>query len=194
MPQSHRPNNAGSQKKQRSVSLRKTLGLQNIRPREKRGITALGICSSCSSVFFEKKWYSKQALKKHVQKNPSVVEKGFAVWFDEQPKKETLCAACKQKKNFSEGIVYLQSIPAEEKKELLRHIANIGERAKERDAEDAIVKIEEQGNDILVYTSENQLAVSIAKQIAKARKGGMLEIKFSKSEDAVRVYWMYPQK
>src|SRR3989344_328087 len=59
-------------------------------------------------------------------------------------------------------------------------VRNIRSRASNRDPQDQIIKIEDKGDTIRITTTENQLAVSLAKQVARAHKGGKLDIKFSK--------------
>ncbi len=150
------------------------------------------ICPKCKAVFFNKKWYSKNQLKEHL-KNEDYIKKagGFAKWYASQEKSKMVCEADRQRKDYSEGVVYIKNIPVDKKDEIMNLILNIEKRAKKRDIEDRIVDTKLQGKNITLYTSENQLAVSIGKQIDRAYKGGKLEIKFSKNEDATRVYLIY---
>jgi len=104
----------------------------------------------------------------------------------------TLCGECRmilEEDGFG-GEVRLKNIKAADKIEILREIKNIGERAQRRDPEDQIIKIEDKGKNIRVTTTENQLAVSIGKQIAASRKGGKLQIKLSKEDKPARVVWV----
>ncbi|MFH1611690.1 MAG: hypothetical protein ABH887_00225 [bacterium] len=68
-------------------------------------------------------------------------------------------------------------------------INNIGERAFKRDPMDRIIKINDNKTEIEILTTENQLAISIGKQIKSAFKGD-IEIKLSKEESVVRVILM----
>lgn len=182
----------GQSKKPQQIAKEKQLASRRVTDREIKPKPLLAICQKCQAVFYDKKWHTKTGLKNHLKNKTEVKKTGFAGWFAAQVKSEKVCPACKQKKDFSEGVVYLKNIPGNKKGEILRLIANIGQRADARDREDRVVKIEEKEKQITVYTSENQLALSIAKQVARAHKGGELEIKFSKNEEAVRVYWEYP--
>jgi hypothetical protein len=74
---------------------------------------------------------------------------------------------------------------------LARNVAN---RAGRRDPEDRIIKIVDAGESVVIYTTENQLAVSIGKQIHSARKGGTLVITWSHQDKPVRVRWTAPAR
>lgn len=159
-----------------------------------RGFTK--ICIKCDAVFYDKKWYAKEELAKHLKNKKEVLKVGtFDRWFKEALKsaKKTICEADKQGKNFSEGVVVLDNLNSKIKKEVLNLIKNINQEGRKNDIEDRIVAMEEHGNQITIYTSENQLAHRIGKQVASAFKGGKLKIKFSDREDATRVYWQAPE-
>jgi hypothetical protein len=70
---------------------------------------------------------------------------------------------------------------------------NVGRRAQARDPEDRIIKINDAPGGAVVTTTENQLAVSIGKQIDRARKGGKLDITWSQGDKPVRVRWTAPE-
>lgn len=127
------------------------------------------MCPDCNAVYYYKSWHHD--FKK--------VGKNF---------KFVLCPACKMIKNKQfEGQVIIENIEKNKKQELINLIKNIGKRAFDRDVLDRIIKINEITSDkIEVLTTENQLAVSIAKQVKKAFKAE-LEIKWSKDESVVRI-------
>ncbi len=136
------------------------------------------ICKRCHAVYFHKRWHADHKL--------------YAEFKVHHHAAEILCGECKmieQKDGFG-GEVVLKNIKAADKPEIIREIKNIGARAFRRDPEDQIIKIEDRGKTIRVTTTENQLALSIGKQIAASHKGGKLEIKLSKDDKLVRVVWV----
>ena len=80
-------------------------------------------------------------------------------------------------------------MPTDKKNEILKLAQNVGERAFKRDPMDRIISIKEKDKETEILTTENQLAVSIAKQIKRAFKGetGKPEISWSHQESTVRV-------
>ena len=95
-----------------------------------------------------------------------------------------------------EGIVTMSGLagwPKERRQELLGLISNISERARKRDPMDRIIKLVDRGNEIIVNTSENQLAVAIGNEVKRAL-GGDLNIDFShRDNDIARVIWIAKQ-
>jgi NMD protein affecting ribosome stability and mRNA decay len=153
------------------------------------------ICTKCGAVFYDKKWYAKEELAGHLAKRKELKGGNFERWFKEALKeaKRVVCEADKQHKDFSEGVVILENLNPKIKQEVLNLVKNINQEGRKNDVEDKIVAIEDHGNKITIYTSENQLAHRIGKQVASAFKGGKLTIKFSDQEDATRVYWQAPE-
>lgn len=140
------------------------------------GKTDIIICPECQSVYYEKSWH-------HSLNNYEQLSEDKNIDFE-------LCPACEMGKNKQfEGFVVFKNVPPDIKEDLLRTIHNIEGRAFSRDPMDRVLKIEEDGKDIEVYTSENQLAISIAKQVASAFKGAFKEseIKFSHMEDTIKI-------
>ena len=135
------------------------------------------ICQRCHAVYFDKFWQTDPKLYAEFK-----VHHGAA---------ETFCGECRmiEQKDGYGGEVLLKNIKAADKLEILQEIKNIGDRAFRRDPEDQIIKIEDKGKSVRVTTTENQLALSIGKQIDRAHKGGKLEIKLSKEDKLIRVDW-----
>jgi len=134
------------------------------------------VCKRCHAVYFGKHW----------QTSPKLYAE-----FKARRAAEILCGECRQiqQKDGFGGEVILKNITAAEKTEIIQEIKNIGARASRRDPEDQIIKIEDKGKSVRVTTTENQLAISIGKQVDRAHKGGKLEIKLSKEDKPVRVVW-----
>jgi hypothetical protein len=151
---------------------------------EVRGKKSLKICPRCSAVYFDKHWHTlpnfMNNYKKMIAKPPLARE---------------LCAEDKwikegkQGKTHWEGELILENLISADKGEILNLVRNVGQRATKRDPEDQIIKIEDMGSKVRITTTENQLAVSIGKQVSWAFKGGHLEIKWSDQDAPARVRW-----
>ncbi|OGN08927.1 MAG: hypothetical protein A3J46_02610 [Candidatus Yanofskybacteria bacterium RIFCSPHIGHO2_02_FULL_41_11] len=74
------------------------------------------------------------------------------------------------------------------KEDILNTIKNSNKQAQERDPLDRILWMEDKGDEVRIFTSENQLAVRIGKKLKSSFSGSKLEIRHS-DEDIVRVYW-----
>jgi len=147
------------------------------------------ICPDCGAVYYDKSWKSSiEGDLKYHQKN--LEEKMVRV--------DELCPACKMKRDkVFEGEVVIKVKSKTEKgktedieglkKEILNNVKNTEKNAMEWDLMDRILWTEEKNDEIRIYTSENQLAVRIGKNLEKAFKNGSLEIKYSKGEDIIRV-------
>lgn len=150
---------------------------------EVKGKEPLRVCSRCAAVYFDEHWHTIPKFEKIYKKM--------------LPKKtvtKELCAECKwitggKNKTGWEGEVVLENLAPEEKSEIISLVRNVGRRAFVRDPEDQIIKIEDMGRKVRVTTTENQLAASIGKQVARAFKGGKLEIKWSDEDAPARVRW-----
>ncbi|OGN39777.1 MAG: hypothetical protein A2606_01370 [Candidatus Yanofskybacteria bacterium RIFOXYD1_FULL_42_10] len=184
-----------------NVSKNQAVRRGSMAPRRKRapkdeqefGLAGSGyiICSECKSVFFDKSWHHMMDEDKHFS-----AEKDKKIKF-------AVCPACemlKTKTYEGEIIISLKSQvqPSSRaqvegspnfKNYILGAIKNSDEMAKERDPMDRVLWTEDNGNEIKVYTSENQLAVIIGKKLDSAFPGGKLKIEHSHGEDLIRVFW-----
>lgn len=133
------------------------------------------ICTKCRAVYHNKRWQWNEVLAAE-HKN------------DDQAK--SVCPACRTtRKEEAEGVLELDGfVSAGQKQEILKLLKNAGERATERDPLDRIFTSEDLGKKVMVYTTENQLAISLGKQVTRAFNGE-LDISSSKDADIVRVKW-----
>lgn len=154
--------------------------------KEVKGEKPLTLCTRCHAVYFDEHWHAGKGLYEASKGRKSV--------------REVLCPEClnitiNKGGDGYEGEVVLKGLDdLEQRGEVIREVRNIGRRAARRDPEDQIIKIEDRGSTIRVTTTENQLAVSIGKQVDRAHKGGKLEIKWSKEDMVARVVWIAPTK
>jgi len=144
------------------------------------------ICPKCHAVYFEKRWHPARELAAAYAASEDIIYE--------------LCPEDKEMEKGHgamgyEGELILKNVPNGSVVEITQEIRNIGKRAEARDPEDKIIKIDPSTSsgltEIRVLTTENQLAVSIAKQVARAHKGGKLEIKWSKADQPARAVWTY---
>lgn len=141
-----------------------------------KGSKEMILCSKCKAVYYDKCWHKNLKHLREIKENIKQAKK-------------ILCPACKwTKANLAEGVIILNLENNLKEKEILNLVKNVEARAKLRDPEDRIIKINKEENKITILTTENQLALSIAKQIKKAFKGE-LKIKWSHNEDVVRAEW-----
>ncbi len=136
-------------------------------------------CQTCKAVWFRKAWHND--------------DRKFDV-LSRQPDLARTCPACRKTAlDLPEGIVTMSSLdifPVERKQELLQLVRNVGDRARKRDPMDRIMRIMDKGNEVQVYTSENQLAVAIGNETKRAF-GGDLNIDFGHRDNEIaRVVWI----
>jgi len=138
-------------------------------------------CSNCGVVYFDKSWRRGllEEKQEHLQENRQF--------------KFTLCPACKMIRNkLFEGELIIkiknQNTKIKIKEDILNTIKNSNKQAQERDPLDRILWMEDKGDEVRIFTSENQLAVRIGKKLKSSFSGSKLEIRHS-DEDIVRVYW-----
>ena len=140
------------------------------------------VCPGCGAVYFDKHWHtcSEPACRLKAANSPKV-----------------LCEECRLtakdpggKASEYSGVVVIEGVadPAE-LAEIKSLALNVAARAAKRDPEDRVIKVLESAGRLEIQVSENQLAVSIGKQVHQARKGGELSITWSKEDKPVRVRW-----
>ena len=149
---------------------------------KKKGRSPVLICPKCHAVYFDKHWHSNKFLSQAYKWNLRVE---YVLCSEDK-----LIKAGKKQVDFG-GEVLFYKIPKNKMQEIVQQIRNIGKRGRLRDPQDKIIKIEVGARQIRVLTTENQLAVSIGKQIDRAHKGGELKIKWSHKDKPARVVWEY---
>lgn len=148
------------------------------------------ICPKCHSVYSKKRWLFDPLLMKSLKKTKEGLNVDDELSF-------ALCPACKMiKDKMFEGEVVIGGFEEKDKAEILKVAKNVGSRAFQEDPLDRISEIKESKNELTIYTTENKLAILIAKQIERAFKHYNVkkEIKFSHEEDVVRVNLRFEEK
>lgn len=137
-------------------------------------------CPDCFSVYYDKHWHApsffggKGAVRSAVLVRERCIECAIR-------------AKARGSVVFGGEVLLKGAYDHDEQDELLRLVRNVGKRASKRDPQDRIVRIDRSGATVKILTSENQLAVSIGKQLHRARKGSSLTITWSHDDKLVRV-------
>ena len=139
------------------------------------------VCKKCNAVYWYKSWHHR------LQDYPELSEKIDL--------KFTICPACQMVKDKKyEGEVVLEGVPEKLTQEVMNTVKNIGDEAYKRDCQDRIISVQKtnKGSGMRILTTENQLAVQLAKKLSQTFKGSV-KIQYSKEESVVRikVFWNY---
>ena len=139
------------------------------------GKKEITLCKTCSAVYYHKSWHHNLLKYDSLEK-----DKGIFV---------AMCPACRMKRDGAfEGEVIIENIPKDVREEITRLIQNIGERAYARDPMDRILSLRSLGkNGLVVHTSENQLALTIGKEVIMAHKSAKKSVTLSREESVARV-------
>ncbi|GEM_PF-3481752 len=138
--------------------------------------SGLQLCQKCHAVYYRKRWQWDYPLYEKHKNDKSLL---------------TTCPACsKEHPEQAEGILELTGFQsADQRAQIKSLLENANRRANERDPQDKIFKWETKGSTIILYITENQLAMSLARQVRRAF-GGDISIATASEEDIVRVKWL----
>ncbi len=138
-------------------------------------------CTSCGAVYYDKHWHSASLVAAGIPRSEMA---------------DAICQSCHERPVATGGTpagwggeVTMEGVPLVNRDEVLAQIRNISKRATARDPQTRLLKILDKGGKIYVYTSENQLAVAIGKEVHASHKGGTLSITWSDEDKPVRVLW-----
>ena len=132
------------------------------------GKEGLVICPKCSAAYYKKSWH--QSDVNFNGKETSRV-------------KFVLCPADQMMKNGQfEGRVLVKNLPKDAKEEVINLIKNVAAQAYEKDPMHRLIKVGDKSDGLVALFTENELAVSVGKKIAKAR-GGKAKVGIKYSEE-----------
>lgn len=152
------------------------------------------MCPVGKEIYYDKSWHHSLEDWKHLK----LARPGHSGGEDKNIKFR-LCPAHQMIKDKKwEGEVVIEGTPLRKKAEMIKLIENIGKRAYERDPMDRIINIKTKSEKLKtkeeifnfnITTTENQLALSVAKEVASAFRDLKFkkEIKWSHNEDFVRI-------
>jgi len=131
------------------------------------------LCPVCKAAYYKKSWHHDIA---HFAGKENVSVKFM------------LCPADQMIKNKQhEGKVVVKNAPKELEAEIARLIKNVGFSAFEKEPMHRLISIEKVKGELVVLTTENQLAVSMAKKVGEAYKKAKVKISFAKEPNDVAI-------
>lgn len=139
------------------------------------------ICKRCRNISFKKEWHRHDRMIVR-EANRAGKEIHFA-----------LCPACTMlEQHLYEGELLIENMPPRYESELIHAVNAFGERAELKDPQDRIVDMKKEKKRYRITTTENQLAVKLAKQIGSAFRNLDIHISYSKEPHEVdRVVVMF---
>lgn len=136
-------------------------------PQGKKGVV---FCKICNVVYFNKSWHHN--LRYH----PALRE--------DLPVAFTICPACLMTQNKKyEGRIRLINVPPQAQENLENLIHAFTHCAYGKDPMDRLIAIKHSGTNMEVTTTENQLAVRLAKKIKDTHKKTRMSVSYDHSKD-----------
>ncbi|KKQ23393.1 hypothetical protein A2999_00020 [Candidatus Wolfebacteria bacterium RIFCSPLOWO2_01_FULL_38_11] len=137
-----------------------------------KGFKGLVLCPICGASFYKKAWHHNLRNYKNLKENLEV--------------KFLICPACRMIKNKQfEGEVKILNIPQNNLDNLIHLIEAFGHRAYLIDSQHRLINIKKVKDGLIVTTTENQLAVKIAKKIKEVFKKIDIKTSYSPSPSDV---------
>jgi len=134
---------------------------------------SLAMCKKCNAFYYKKSWHhSTDTLSPREARKLNVEFR--------------LCPACKMiSERLYEGKLTIENVPNKFRVELLNLIKSFGKRAEQIDSQHRLIEIGHERGNIVVTTTENQLAAKLAKKI----KGvfNKVDVRFSHSKEPYEV-------
>lgn len=122
------------------------------------GEKGLIICSDCGAVYFKKHWHHSLERLNNPEAD-GLAKNNAAVSFER-------CPACVMIHNKQyEGRVTIAGVPSAKREELLAVIENFGKYWNAKDVLDRIIETKNEGGNLVVVTTENQLAAKLGRKI-----------------------------
>jgi NMD protein affecting ribosome stability and mRNA decay len=127
------------------------------------------VCRRCRNIFFKKEWHRPDnAVIRQARRDGKDVH-------------YSLCPACTMIENHTyEGELLIKNLPPSHARELLFLIRAFGKRATLKDPQDRIIAVTKSRNGCRITTTENQLAVRLAKKIRDAFRASKIHISYSR--------------
>ena len=126
-------------------------------------------CPEGDEVYYYKSWHHNLRRYHHLKETKPVSFK--------------LCPFHQMKKNRQwEGEIKISNVPDKYKLRVLKTAENMSREAHRRDPMHRILNIKQAKKEIVIYTSENQLAQKIAKKISQSFKTYFSKLKISRAK------------
>ena len=134
----------------------------------------VAVCPECHNTLYKKEWHHPLGTTLEQAK---FAKKGISF---------KICPACKMiKDHVYEGEIKITNVPAKFDVELVRLLTSYNARAQKNDPQDRIIEIKKQKRGYWITTTENQLAVTLAKKIK--RVFNKVDVKISYSREPYEV-------
>jgi len=129
----------------------------------------LAVCRQCHNTLFRKEWHHPGSK---IFEQARIAQGG--VHF-------IICPACLMVRNhLYEGEIIIKNIPAKYETEMVRFVIGYGARAQKRDPQDRVIDIAKTKDGYRITTTENQLAVRMAKKIKSVFGKVQISISYAK--------------
>jgi NMD protein affecting ribosome stability and mRNA decay len=140
------------------------------------GPPALSLCESCHALYHNKRWYLDVAAFEAAKAG------GDFHW--------VTCPACQKiAERYPEGIVTLRGDYFWDHEEEIRNILkNEEEKAMAKNPLERIIRMEREGNDLVIETTEEKLAEHLGRALHKAHQGE-LKVSWTEEHSVCRVTW-----
>ena len=124
------------------------------------------ICEICKAAYFNKRWYhGLEKIKSENQNLPVIFKK---------------CPACVMLKSKQfEGKISIENVSEKNEKEITSFVSAYGRRAWERDPMDRVIAVVKNKKELVITTTENQLALKIARKLKQMLNKSTRDISFS---------------
>lgn len=137
-----------------------------------KGKAGLLFCKDCNAVYYKKSWHRSLRAYKNLR--------------EDLPVKFSLCPACKMISNGQfEGEIIIKNVPEKNFNDLTHLIEAFCHRAFEKDPMDRLASLKKTKGGFIATTTENQLAVKLAKKIKDVFKKVDYKISYSSSPSDV---------
>ncbi len=134
------------------------------------------VCKECYAIYEKKRWRFD--------------ESAYATLVGKKGTKAVTCPAClKTRERSAEGVLTLRwpGLP-EHRRDVLGLLRKEAARAREVNPLERIIKIEDEGSELRVFTTNTKLAQRMGREMERAYHG-MVHYHWSHQDKLVRVYW-----
>ena len=142
-----------------------TTPVRHDRTREYKGVR---ICTSCRAVYYRKAWHhDSQEFRRLRMREGQHVE-------------HVLCAACKMIRTHRyQGKVTIENVPTHFAAELVNLVLSYAKRARKYNPEHRLIEVHKDDHALVLTTTEDQLAVALAKKVRDVFKRVQLNIHYA---------------
>lgn len=140
------------------------------------GLKEVSLCETCHAVYRNKRWY--------------LDEEEFLDLKESEDVRWVTCPACRKiAERYPEGIVTLRGAYLWAHEEEIRNILkNEESKAMAKNPLERIIRMDREGDDLIIETTEEKLAEHLGRALHKAHQGD-LQVSWSEEHSVCRVTW-----